>query len=127
MTSYVPYDPVATTSPARSPYDVDRAQQYAPSYAMEPFGVPFGLPEHPQAVLILVLGAVGLMSGVLAPFAWHLGNKARRECREGRYRLTDAVRVGRILGIIGTSLMIAAIGLVFLMGMFFFLAERFPG
>ena len=62
-------------------------------------------PENSQAVLTLVLGILGLMfCGILAPFAWSLGNAELRGIDTGR-RPPDnrgLANAGRILGIIGT-------------------------
>lgn len=76
--------------------------------------------DHPQAVLVLVFGVLGI--GVLplvAPFAWYLGNQALAEidAEPGRYGAREQVRVGRLLGIIGTGIMVAAvtIALIFLL------------
>jgi len=58
---------------------------------------------------VLVLGILSLVvMGVLGPVAWVLGNKAKRECDAGVYRMTDSLSVGRILGIIASVLLIVA-------------------
>jgi hypothetical protein len=67
--------------------------------------VVFGLPAHPQATTILILGVLGLVILVTAPAAWIMGNKARKEMRQfpGRYQETSSLTVGWVLGIIGTA------------------------
>ena len=66
-------------------------------------------PEHPQATTVLVLGILGLVvAGILGPFAWYMGNKALAECATGMYTATDQLRAGRVLGIVGTALLIVS-------------------
>lgn len=66
--------------------------------------------------LILALGIIGLVAGciILSPIAWVMGNQDLTEIRAGRMDpegegLTQA---GRILGIIGTVIMIFYVGLL---------------
>ena len=72
-------------------------------------------PEPSQATTILVLGILGLIiCGVLAPFAWVMGNKELAAI-DGGLRPPEnrgTANAGRILGIIGTVLL--GVGLVFL-------------
>lgn len=72
--------------------------QPPPTYARQP---------HPRATLVLVFGILGLAGfGVLAPVAWVLGNQALAEVeRSGGYYHDEGLRVGRLLGIIGTALL----------------------
>jgi len=80
------------------------------SYGPMPGGAPYivsGRPEHPRAMTVLVLGILSLVGlGFLGPFAWYMGNKAQKECAAGLYALTDPLRIGRILGMVGTGLLI---------------------
>jgi len=65
-------------------------------------------PDHPQTTTILILGICGLvLCQVLGPFAWWMGNKALREidASNGQVGGRDTVKVGRILGIIGTIIL----------------------
>ncbi len=82
---------------------------YGPGAPLPPGAVP---PNHPQAVLILVLGIVGLLCCSLAGIAaWILGNKAQREIEASNGQLGGAgmVKAGKILGIIAVVLMIVGI------------------
>ena len=70
-------------------------------------------PEPSQATTALVLGILGLVvCGVLAPFAWYIGNKEVQAIDEGRRPPENrgTANAGKILGIIGTVLL--AIGLI---------------
>jgi uncharacterized membrane protein YjgN (DUF898 family) len=78
---------------------------------------PQGYPEASQATTVLVLGILGLVvCGVLAPFAWVMGNRELEAIRAGRRppENRSTANAGRILGIIGTVL----IGLVVLFFIF---------
>jgi hypothetical protein len=80
-----------------------------------------GQPEHPQGTTILVLGIVGLVCcGIAAVVAWIMGNKAQQEIDAGQYAPTSSVKIGRILGMVGTIL--TALGLVFYLLFFVLLA-----
>lgn len=59
--------------------------------------------EHPKGQNILILGILGLVCcGPLAIVAWVMGNKAQAEIDAGQYAPTSGVKIGRILGIVGT-------------------------
>lgn len=79
---------------------------YQPGYYVEP-------PKHPQATTVLVLGILGIvLCGILAPFAWKMGNTALREidaAPPGTVGGRGEVNAGKILGIIGTVILIAAV------------------
>lgn len=71
-------------------------------------------PESSQATTALVLGILGIViCGVLAPFAWNMGNKELAAIDAGRRPPENrgTANAGRILGIIGTVLL--AVGIVF--------------
>lgn len=75
-------------------------------------------PEQSQATTALVLGILGLvLCQILAPFAWYIGNKevdaidAGRRAPENR----GTGNAGRILGIIGTVLLVIGV----IVGLFF--------
>ena len=80
-------------------------------------------PNHPQAVLVLVLGILGLvLSGILSPIAWGMASSALKDVAAGRYAANDQLKVGRILGIIGTAflglaVLVLIIGLIALVGL----------
>ncbi len=82
------------------------SQQFAPP----PYGPP--PPNHPQTTTVLILGILGLvLCQVLGPFAWSMGNKALREidASQGQVGGRDTVNVGRILGMVGTALLILGV------------------
>lgn len=94
-----PYDP---SQPAGQPYG-------QPGYG--PGGAPWrpAPPEHPQATLILILGILGLaLCQVIAPFAWVMGGRARKEIVEsgGTIGGQTQVTVGWALGIAGSIILI---------------------
>lgn len=77
-------------------------------------------PEQSQATTVLVMGILGLiLCGILAPFAWVMGNKELAAIDSGirSPENRSTANAGRILGIVGTVLL--AIGLI--VGIFFFL------
>jgi len=99
MSTYQPYVPTGT--PGYYP------QSEPPNYPVMPYPQPTGRPEHPQSTTVLVLGILGIvLAGILSPIAWHMGNKALRECATGMYTAPDQLKAGRILGIVGTVLLI---------------------
>jgi hypothetical protein len=76
---------------------------------------PYGQPpptNHPQATTVLVLGILSLVvCGVLGPFAWSMGSRALREIDASQLTPTplggrETVNIGRILGIVGTALLV---------------------
>ena len=72
-------------------------------------------PEQSQATTILVLGILGIViCGILAPFAWSMGNKELAAIDGGRRSPENrgTANAGRILGIVGTVLL--GIGIIFL-------------
>lgn len=78
-------------------------------------------PEASQSTTILVLGILGLIiCGVLAPFAWVMGNKELEAIDAGRRPIENrgTANAGRILGIIGTVLL--AIGIIVVIFIFLF-------
>ncbi|WP_201791514.1 DUF4190 domain-containing protein [Aeromicrobium sp. PE09-221] len=75
-------------------------------------------PKHPQATTSLVLGIVGLVGtficllpALLSPFAWWLGGKAVKEIDAApqQYSGRSEASAGRILGIIGTVLLVLGV------------------
>lgn len=107
-----PYPPPAPPPPPMQPYPV-QGQPYPPPMATS-------LPEHPKAVTSLVLGLLGLfVFAPLAPFAWSIASKARKEIRlsPGRYAESGTLTAGYVTGVIGTVVLIiaVAVGLFFLL------------
>ncbi len=79
-------------------------------------------PEQSQATTILVMGILGLIiCGILAPFAWVMGNKELTAIDSGLRSPENrsTANAGRILGIIGTVLL--GIGLVVAVIFFLFI------
>ncbi len=82
----------------------------APSFHSGP--APY--PEKSRAAVVLVLGILGIAAtGILGPLAWWMGNRelaaidAGSRSPDGR----DLARAGRLLGIVGTLLIAAAVAL----------------
>lgn len=72
-------------------------------------GWPGYAPEHPKGTTVLVLGILSLVvCQVLGPFAWVMGNTALQEidAAGGMAPNRGQVVAGRILGIIGTVMLI---------------------
>ena len=62
--------------------------------------------------MILVFGIIGIFSGIFAPIAWYLGNKARRRRspRAARsYANESQINTGRMLGKVFTIIYIVVI------------------
>jgi hypothetical protein len=120
-------DPFQLEAPTNQ---VVQYQQYPPPAAtplQEPIAYDYGYarpayfaPEHPNAVLSLVLGLAGLfvVPIILSPIAWVLAARGRRDIAAypGRWANGGALTAGFVLGIIGT--IIAALILSFY-GLFF--------
>jgi hypothetical protein len=73
-----------------------------------------------RGVLILVFGILGItVCGIFAPVAWIMGNSDLNEIRAGRMDPSgeQLTNIGRILGIIGTILIIVAMcfGVLFIL------------
>ena len=90
-----------------------------PNSATSPYQPQFGsVQEHPNGTTVLVLGILGLVAcGLIAPFAWSMGNKALREMgAQPQVTWTNRgnVTAGRICGIIGTCLiaLVAAVAVL---------------
>ena len=81
---------------------------YPPNqYGAPPYGG-FAAPDHSQAMLVLILGIVGLVvCGIAAPFAWVIGNRviAEIDASNGQVGGRSTANAGRICGIVGTILL----------------------
>ncbi len=101
-----PYD-----QPPTAPYQQPPAQ-YGGATPVS-YGQPYGAApqEHPQGTLILVFGIIGIFSGIFAPIAWYLGNKARREIAASgaSYANESQINTGRMLGKVFTIIYIVFI------------------
>jgi hypothetical protein len=74
-------------------------------------------PEHPSSVTALILGILGLIVlPLLAPVAWVIGGRGRREMRQypGRWAPSGSLTAGYVLGIIGTLAWGILIGMIVL-------------
>ena len=92
----------------------DYSQGYAPQVYGQGYGVtasPYGSADHPQGTTILVLGIAGFFVSVLGPVAWFMGNRALKEIRaSGAHPGNEQlIVVGRILGIVGTALLVLGV------------------
>lgn len=79
-------------------------------------------PEASQAATALALGIIGLFVGVLAPFAWWMGQRELEAVDAGRRPPENrgTAKVAKVLGIIGTVLLLLwIVGLILLLGAFF--------
>jgi hypothetical protein len=109
-----PYVPPNEYGAPQNPY----GSPYQPAYAG---GL---MPAHPSATTSMVLGIVGLVSIlvcagallILSPVAWVLGAKAVREidASPGRYSGRDRAAAGKIMGIIGSVLLVLGVLLIIL-------------
>ena len=71
-------------------------------------------PERSQASIALLLGILGIVFvGIFAPFAWVVGNKELTAIDAGRRPPGNrsAANVGRLLGIVGTVVVVGAVTL----------------
>ncbi|RPI20403.1 MAG: hypothetical protein EHM57_08105 [Actinobacteria bacterium] len=73
-------------------------------------------PEPSQATTAFVLGLLGLVFGILAPFAWYIGSKEVKAIDAGLRDPKDRglAVAGRVLGMVITILMIAAVVFIIL-------------
>lgn len=78
------------------------------------------VPQHPRATTALVLGIVSIVGAfvcvlpiLVAPFAWVIGGRATRDidAQPGRWRGRELAEAGRVLGIVGTCLLVAGLAL----------------
>lgn len=76
-------------------------------------GQPYGGPaaEHPQGTLILILGILGIFTGITAFFAWYLGSKAMKEIKATgvKYSNEQSIVIGKVLGMILSLLTIVGV------------------
>ena len=74
-------------------------------------------PEASEATTALVLGILSfVLCGVLAPFAWSIGNREVQAIDAGRRppQNRGTAQAGKILGLIGTILLIIAVAVLVL-------------
>ncbi|MEH3032767.1 MAG: DUF4190 domain-containing protein [Aeromicrobium erythreum] len=103
---YAPYG-----QPTYPPYAPQGASYPPPAWQPAP-------PSHPKATSAMVLGIVAIAGGLacylplfLAPFAWIRGAAAQREidAEQGRWGGRSEATTGKILGIVGTVLLVLAL------------------
>ena len=110
------YAPPPNPYPAPNEYAAPQnpyGAPYHPAYA----GV--GAPDHPSATTAMVLGIVSLVgialcggiTLILAPAAWVVGAKAVRQIDAfpGQFGGRDRAQAGKVMGIIGTVLLVLGI------------------
>lgn len=109
--AYQPQAPYPAPLPAEpAMYETYRPQPApVPAVYSYPSAAPLATaPEHPNAVVSLVLGIAGLLvvPFVLSPIAWIVASRARRQIAQypGRWTSGGTLTVGYVLGIIGTLL-----------------------
>ena len=88
--------------PGQPPYG-----NYPPNQYGQPMYGGFAPPDHQQAVLVLVLGILGLVLCQLsAPVAWVMGNRvvAEIDASNGQLGGRSTANAGRICGIVGTCI-----------------------
>ena len=83
-----------------------------PNYPPNQYGAPpyggFPPQDHQQAVLVLILGILGLVAcQVISPVAWVMGNRvvAEIDASNGQVGGRSTANAGRICGIVGTCLL----------------------
>ncbi|MDQ6642665.1 MAG: DUF4190 domain-containing protein [Actinomycetota bacterium] len=107
----------------------DPSQPAQPSAYQPPYQPQYQrVPDHPQATTVLVLGILGLvLCGVIAPFAWAMGNRVQGEIDTARGALggRSSASAGRIMGIIGTVMLLGFV--LFIVAMFAFFGLAFLG
>ena len=59
-------------------------------------------PENSNAIIILILGVMGVCGGCTAPIALIMGNSYMKQCIYEDVEPEQTATIGRILGIIGT-------------------------
>lgn len=93
--------------------------QGQPGYGHDPFavrGLGGGAVPHPRGTTILVLGILGLVCcGFLAPVAWVMGASADSDVKAHPHHYSNAgqIKAGKILGIIGTAIVVLTFLAVF--------------
>jgi hypothetical protein len=103
----------------QQPYQQQPPQQPPPYGYGQPYAYQPPAPKHPSATTAMVLGIIGLVgilscggvTLVLSPFAWAIGSRAVKEidaAPPGTVGGRDEANSGRIMGIIGTVLLILA-------------------
>ncbi len=107
------YPPASSAYPPQGQYPPPGQHPQPGAYGYQPVYAP---PKHPQAVLAMVLGIIGLtgimfcVTAFVAPFAWWIGAKAVKEidANPGQGGRSEAM-AGKVMGIIGTVLLILGI------------------
>ena len=111
--------------------------QYPPAGQYPPppgYGYGYQPPKHPNATTAMVLGIVSVAGGLLcwlplfiAPFAWFMGTKAIRDIDESRGAQSGRgeAMAGKVLGIIGTVLLVLALAVVVLLIVLTFTVDDF--
>ncbi len=82
---YAPQDPYAQPYPTQDPYAQPYQAQDPYAQQVTPYvaGAYGQQPEHPQSQTVLILGIVGIFTGVCAFVAWYMGGQAKKEIEAG--------------------------------------------
>lgn len=106
--------------PYQQPYGYQ--QPYQQPYPQAPYNYAPPAPAHPSANTAMILGIIGLagimacggITLVLSPFAWAMGSKAVKEIDANPtvYGGRGSAHAGKVMGIIGTILLILGIVVV---------------
>lgn len=108
-----PYQP----PPPPGYWEQQAAQQPPPGYGYPPqpypgYAYPVAPPDHPRATTAMVLGILALVCCQLTgPFAWVIGARAVKEidASGGRLGGRGQAVAGKVLGIVGTVLLVLVI------------------
>ena len=130
MSAYQPYTPPTATTGTETP----NAYGQVPGQGVQPYpnmpypgGNAMVRPEHPQATAVLILGILGFFVSITGPIAWFMGNKAKKECEAGMYTMNDQLKIGRILGMVVTILLIVGIVISILLVIIFVILAAASG
>ncbi|WP_051214926.1 hypothetical protein [Granulicoccus phenolivorans] len=98
---YAPQDPYAQPYPTQDPYAQPYQAQDPYAQQVTPYvaGAYGQQPEHPQSQTVLILGIVGIFTGVCAFVAWYMGGQAKKEIEAGApYQWGGNLKTGYLLG-----------------------------
>ena len=76
---------------------------------------PAANPFEARQSTVFVLGIVSLFFGLLAPVAWILGNKLRKEAATAGYPEPGNAKIGRIIGMIVSIMLAGLLALMFVL------------
>jgi hypothetical protein len=101
----------AKTAPPAPPPEHAAPMPRPHPHVLQNFAGPHMRPPPPSATMPFLLGLLGIVAcQILAPFAWISGNNYEAQCRSMGYQPEGLGTAGKIMGIIGTILMILYCG-----------------